>query len=180
MSIATSQRLHQHRHWTNQNVLETARSLDSQELHQRFLIGQGSVWATLLHLMAAEYVWLAALQGEKTPLMPGDLPDELPGNQAAEGCIKSLEELLARWRALDARWDDFLHSLNESDLSKPVKKVSTSSQKGKETQTSAEDVLLHVCTHAQYTTAQIINMFRQLDVNQDTKTMLITMAREED
>jgi uncharacterized damage-inducible protein DinB len=45
--------------------------------------------------------------------------------------------------------------------------------------TSRGDVLLHVCTHAQYTTAQAVNMLRQVGVEKLPDTMLITLARQE-
>ena len=40
-------------------------------------------------------------------------------------------------------------------------------------------MLLHVCTHAQYTTAQLVNMLRQLGVDRLPDVMLISMARQE-
>jgi hypothetical protein len=40
-------------------------------------------------------------------------------------------------------------------------------------------VLLHVCTHAQYTTAQVQNMFRQTGLDKLPETMLMALARQE-
>jgi uncharacterized damage-inducible protein DinB len=40
-------------------------------------------------------------------------------------------------------------------------------------------VLLHVCTHAQYTTAQVVNMLRQVGATSLPDTMLITLARKQ-
>ena len=45
--------------------------------------------------------------------------------------------------------------------------------------TRRSDVLLHVCTHAHYTVAQVVNMFRQLGVEKLPETMLISLARHE-
>lgn len=58
-----------------------------------------------------------------------------------------------------------------------INKRSTSSGKGRVHQTRCEDILLHVCTHAQYTTAQVINMLRQIGIEPLPATMLITLAR---
>jgi uncharacterized damage-inducible protein DinB len=41
------------------------------------------------------------------------------------------------------------------------------------------DVMLHVCTHAQYTTAQVVNMLRQIGVEKLPDVMLIALARQE-
>ncbi len=46
-------------------------------------------------------------------------------------------------------------------------------------QTRRSDVLLHVCTHASYTTAQVVNMMRQLGVSPLPEVMLIALARQE-
>jgi hypothetical protein len=40
-------------------------------------------------------------------------------------------------------------------------------------------VLLHLCTHAQYTVAQAVNMLRQAGLGPLPDVMLITMARQE-
>jgi hypothetical protein len=45
--------------------------------------------------------------------------------------------------------------------------------------TRRSDVLLHVSTHAQYTTAQIVNMLRHVGVQKLPETMLISLARQE-
>lgn len=60
-------RLHQHRMWVNHRLLEAVRPLTEAELRQSFAIGQGSVWKTITHLLAAEFVWLEALSGNESP-----------------------------------------------------------------------------------------------------------------
>ncbi|HEV8606080.1 MAG TPA: DinB family protein [Tepidisphaeraceae bacterium] len=76
-------RLHQHRAWANAKLLDAAEALSAEQLQRSFSIGQGSIWKSLLHLYAAEFVWLEALEGNAEPLLPGDLPGKLPGNQLA-------------------------------------------------------------------------------------------------
>ena len=164
--------------WVNHRLLEAVHSLTEEQLRQPFAIGQGSVWNTLTHLLSAEYIWLEALLGNESPLMPGDVPGKLPGNQEGEDAISSLEELTVRWRELNHRWNEYLNSLTEDSLDKIVYKTSTSSGLGKRYGTKRSDVLLHVCTHAQYTTAQLVNMLRQLGVTPLPDVMLISLARQ--
>ena len=171
-------RLHQHRMWANARLLESANSLTPDQLRSEFAIGQGSVWRSLTHLMAAEYVWLEALLGNESPLMLGDAVGQLPGNQAGENPIGSLGDLMILWGELDGRWSDYLESLTESSLKEIVYKTSSISGAGKRQGTIRSDVLLHVCTHAQYTTAQLINMLRQLGCQEMPDVMLITFARQ--
>lgn len=172
-------RLHQHRTWVNHRLLESVRPLTDSQLHQPLSIGQGSVWKTLTHLLAAEYVWLEGLLGNESPVMPGDVAGKLPGNQEGEGAIRSLDELATKWEELDDRWNQFLDVLTDDSFDEIVYKTSTSSGLGKRHGTSRADVMLHVCTHAQYTTAQLMNMLRQLGVSPLPDVMLISMARQE-
>ena len=129
-----------------------------------------------MHLYGAEYVWLEALQGNEGAVLPGDLPTKLPGNQEGEGGIKSMEELKERWEALDQRWNDYLASLTAESLDQPIyRKRATGERFG----TRRSDAMLHVCTHAHYTTAQVINMLRQSGVEKLPDIMLISLARQD-
>ncbi|MEZ6146081.1 MAG: DinB family protein [Planctomycetaceae bacterium] len=78
-------RLHQHRMWVNQRLLTAAESLNEEQLRQAFQMGQGSVWKSLLHLYAAEYVWLEALEGNPSPVLPGDRPTSYRGIRKLTG-----------------------------------------------------------------------------------------------
>lgn len=172
-------RLHQHRMWVNHGLLKAVRPLTNEQIRQPFSIGQGSVWKSLTHLMAAEYVWLEALLGNEDPLTPGDVRFKLPGNQEGENAVRSLDELASCWAELDGRWTAYLNALTDESLDETVYKTSTSSNFRKRRGAKRADVLLHVCTHAQYTTAQLINMLRQLGQKDLPDVMLITLARQE-
>lgn len=170
-------RLHHHRTWVNRRLVNAAQSLTDDQLHQPFEIGQGSIWKTLTHLYAAEYVWLAALDGQVSACAPGDVPGKLPGNQEGDDAARSLAELDTRWNELDQRWHSYLNGLVDADLDDQAGRVSSLS--GKRMLTRRSDILLHVCTHAQYTTAQLVNMLRQAGQSELPDVMLISMAREE-
>lgn len=176
-SVDLVQRLHQHRAWVNENLLAAASVLNGEQLRREFQIGQGSIWKSLLHMYAAEFVWLEALLGNDDPLVQGDLPGRIPGNQMGEGGIASIDELREKWEGLQQRWNSYLADLSPSSLDDPVFKFAFST--GKRVATRRSDVLLHVCTHAQYTTAQVVNMLRQVGVEKLPETMLISLARRE-
>ncbi len=96
--------LHQHRMWVNRMLLDAAAVLPPERLRTPYAIGQGTIWRSLVHMYAAEWVWLATLRGDESPVLPGDRPDGLPGNQERRGGIASLAELRAAWTAVDAGW----------------------------------------------------------------------------
>ena len=175
-AVELLQRLHQHRAWVNGNLLAAAASLSHEQLRSEFPIGQGSVWKSLLHLYAAENVWLEALLGNEAFLVPGDLPGKIPGNQQGEGGVTGLDDLRQKWSALDRRWVGYLAALTPAALEEAVYRKSSLGQRFG---TRRGDVLLHVCTHAHYTAAQVINMLRQAGVEKLPETMLISLARHE-
>jgi uncharacterized damage-inducible protein DinB len=172
-------RLHQHRAWVNNNLLTAAAQLSDEKLRSQFQIGQGSIWMSLLHLYGAEYVWLEALLGNEDPLAQGDLPGKIPGNQQGEGGIAGLDELRQMWSTLQQRWVGYLATLKPDALDDLVYKKSTSAGLGKRFGTRRSDVLLHVCTHAHYTSAQLVNMLRHAGAEKLPDVMLIALARQE-
>jgi uncharacterized damage-inducible protein DinB len=173
-------RLHQHRIWANHQLLAAAAGLSPEVLRQPYSIGQGSIWKSLLHLYAAEYVWLGALLGDEAPLTPGDIPTKLPGNQEGPGALATFEQLKADWSALDTRWQHYLADLRADALEQPVVKLATAGKlAGQRFSTRRLDVLLHVCTHASYTVAQTVNMMRQAEVTPLPDVMLISLARQQ-
>jgi uncharacterized damage-inducible protein DinB len=155
------QRLHQHRAWVNGNLLTAATTLTDEELRSPFQIGQGSIWKSLVHLYAAEYVWLEALHGNEAFLVPGDLPGKIPGNQQGAGGIAGLDDLRQKWITLEQRWVGYLGTLRPAALEQVVYRKGSLGRFG----TRRSDVLLHVCTHAHYTAAQVVNMLRQIGVD---------------
>src|SRR6516225_8712842 len=110
-AIELLQRLHQHRAWVNSNLLAASITLSDEQLQSAFQIGQGSIWKSLVHLYAAEYVWLEALLGNEQFLVPGDLPGKIPGNQQGEGGITGLDDLRQKWSSLEQRWVGYLAAL---------------------------------------------------------------------
>ena len=175
-SIDLLRNLLQHRQWANRQLLEAAEQLSEPQLFQQFPIGQGSIWKSLTHLYAAEYVWLEALLGNENPLTPGDANGKLPGNQEGEAAMQTLSDLQRRWSELDRRWEAYFAELDADSLTQIVYK--TNSLTGRRSGTRRCDILLHVCTHAQYTSAQVINMMRHAGLVKLPDPMLISWARE--
>ena len=175
-AVELIQRLHRHRAWVNGNLL-TAADLSDGQLRSPFAIGQGSIWMSLVHLYAAEYVWLEALLGNEQFLVSGDLTVKLPGNQQGEGGVTDLADLRLKWSELEKRWTGYLANLSSAALEEVVyrKSISLGTRLG----TRRSDVLLHVCTHAHYTAAQVVNMLRHVGMERLPETMLISLARHE-
>ena len=176
-AIQLVQRLHQHRAWVNGKLLDSAEQLSAQQLRAEFAIGQGSVWKSLLHLSAAEYVWLETLLGNEQALFPGDLAGQLPGNQQGVGRVTDLNDLRQRWAAQDERWIAYLSGLTPEALGEIVYRSRTKDGATMRFGCRRGDALLHVCTHAHYTAAQVMNMLRQNGAEKLRDIMLLSLAR---
>ncbi len=161
-------RMRQHEHWAFIRLLEAARPLTMEQMKQPMQIGAGSLWDTLVHIYAADLIWIEAINGDPDPMSLFDVK------------IATFEELETAWQACDDRWTAFLEDLTELDMARMIEKKSTcAGSEGKAIRTPLADVIMHVCLHAQYTTAQATNMLRHLGVSPTPDTMLITMSRIE-
>lgn len=130
---------------------------------QRFPIGMGSLHDSFVHLYAAEFAWLGALGGTPAPKFH-EGPD-----------FAGLPDLLRAWSHLDEGWAAYLARLDDAELARPVTRTNRA---GVTFTTPASDVLVHVCTHAFYHAAQMVNMLRQLGVKELPETNYITFARQ--
>lgn len=92
-------------------------------------------------------------------MVPGDAPGKLPGNQFGEFGIEALADLREKWGQLDRRYTDYLAGLTPDALDETVARYSLALQA--RLTLCRSDMLLHICTHAHYTAAQVVNMFRQ-------------------
>ncbi|MFO0882859.1 MAG: DinB family protein [Pirellulales bacterium] len=138
---------------------------------------QGSLWKTFAHMFAAEYVWLAT-RGDESVFRA--MWRKASGESAWRRCHANFEEMQSRWLAHEESWQPYLQSLTVESLEELVYKKISSSTDGKRLGARRGDILLHVCTHAHYTTAQAMNMLRQLGVQKLPDVMLIQLARLEE
>jgi uncharacterized damage-inducible protein DinB len=163
-AIQILHRLHQYRAGCNRQLLHACRALSAAQLHAPFVIGQGSVWTSLVHLLAADSLWLDAFEGRPDSPVPG------------EADFKDLQELADRWADLDRRWLDALARLDSSDLERPVLRAKLRNQRFT---LDRVDAHLHVCTRATYTAAQVVNVPCRLGVASLLNCMLVAMAYAE-
>jgi hypothetical protein len=103
-------RLHRHRIWSNAQLVAACRGLSRVQLDTPFAIGQGSVWASLVHLLAADALWLDAFT---------DRPD----SPAPGADFQGLDDLAARWGHVNRRWQEVLAGLDDGQLERPVRRV---------------------------------------------------------
>ena len=77
---------------------------------------------------------------------------------------------------LEKRWTGYLASLSPEALEVIVYRMSPRFGR---LAIRRSDALLHVCTHAHYTAAQVVNMLRHVGMEKLPDTMLIALAMHE-
>lgn len=89
--------------WANDIVLAGLRQLDPNELHTPIRPGYLGPLAVLVHIMAAEHIWLSRWKGESPVRLftANDLP--------------SLDSLQGTWQTLRSEMRDFLTGVGNTD-----------------------------------------------------------------
>ena len=160
--LAPIRRLHEHKRFALDDFLTALEPLTPDQLHHTSDIGMGSLIATAAHCLAADRVWIDALQGIKTtPLLT---PEDCPDTQTARRTERELNE----------RWHPFLTQLKPADLPRPISR--TTAATGETYTITTLDIILHVATHQAHTIAQGRNMLRKLDITPLSRNDLVFWA----
>lgn len=132
--MQTIQKMFEHLHWANQSVLERLQNIE---------VGEQQV-KLFTHVLNAEQIWLARLQGRDTSQMPvwsdGDLTV----------CAKLIKQN-------EKNFKTFFAEKANTDLDHLITYTNSS---GKEFMTSMRDILTHVALHGQYHRGQINSRLR--------------------
>lgn len=133
--MKTIKRMYEHLHWANLHIFEGLQNMKGEK---------NEVCGLFSHILSAEKVWFARLQGIDSSQIP--LWPEMNLIQCAE-LIMQNEMTIAT----------FLTSLEEADLDRLV---SYTNSKGIEFTNSVRDILTHVAMHGQYHRGQINTRLR--------------------
>ncbi|MER3418994.1 MAG: hypothetical protein C4290_00030, partial [Chloroflexota bacterium] len=108
MDLAWLRTLYAYTRWANDRVLDTAAPLSPTELSKPGGAGYGSVRDILVHIVAAQWVWLSRWQGVSPNALwdPADFPD--------------LASIRARWREVEDETAAFLAGLDADRLGAEV------------------------------------------------------------
>jgi uncharacterized damage-inducible protein DinB len=149
MTTEEIRRLFDYTEWANQLALDAVESLTTEQQKHDFRISHGSIHGTLVHMAAAEWVWLERWQGTSPTRLWS--PDE----------YADIPAIRARWAEIVANRQTFLAGLNEAELAE---------HRGFRLLNGTEDALplggqmQHVVNHATLHRGQVVGMIRQLGV----------------
>lgn len=133
--MKTIQKMYEHLNWANQSILEYLRNSEGE---------QQQAMRLFVHILLAEQVWLARLQGKDSSQLP------IWSDVDAAGCSQLVLQN-------HESYTTFIDGLTIADLDNEI--LYTNS-KGQSFQTSIQDVLTHVALHGQYHRGQINSLLR--------------------
>ena len=132
-----------HDQWATGQILSSAEKLTTEQFHQRFDIGPGSLHDTITHMLGAMRAWTQVLAGQTpSPRLEQDGRRSVPE-------LSSLLETCAR---------EFSAAAHRGPLDEIVTRV----REGKTYRFSRGIIVTHVATHGMHHRAQCLNMLRQL------------------
>jgi len=154
--------------WANELTLTAAAELSDEDLRRDFKISHSSIFATLLHMAGAEWIWLERWQG-RSPA-----GKEAWSIWTADSC-PDLKVLSQRWREVIERRAQLISQLEEPGLAAelPFKLLS-----GDASSLRLVDQMQHVVNHATLHRGQVVGMIRQLGIAPPSTDLLFYLRRE--
>ena len=132
--------------WASRCLVESASRLSRDELTRDFGTADRSVLGTLVHIFAADRIWLARLEGLPSPAYVTD----------ADYRWSVLEN---DWRALHARWVEWAHGLTDEAA---AARVSYRDLSGNPWQQPLWQLVLHVVNHGTHHRGQVSGFLRAM------------------
>jgi len=148
--------------WANERTLASLAPLTEEQLSRPLGGSFPTILATAAHVAAAEWIWLSRWTGSSPHAMP----------EWAQR--PTLDLVRAKFAEIEASRADFLNSLEEEDVARPLSFTLLSGSG--DTQTLGV-LFQHVVNHGSYHRGQIASMLRQVGATPQS-TDLIRWARE--
>ena len=152
MNLSDIRHLFDYTEWANELALKAAAELSDEDLRRDFKISHSSIFATLLHMAGAEWIWLERWQG-RSPA-----GKEAWSFWTSDSCV-DLKVLNQRWLEVIERRAQLISGLDEPGLAAelPFKLLS-----GDPSTLRLVDQMQHVVNHATLHRGQVVGMIRQL------------------
>lgn len=168
MNLSDIRHLFDYTEWANQLTLTAAAALSDEDLRRDFKISHGSIFATLLHMAGAEWIWLERWQG-RSPA-----GKEAWSRWTPDSCA-DLKVLTERWGEVIERRAELISQLEEPGLAAdlPFKLLS-----GDASTLRLVDQMQHVVNHATLHRGQVVGMIRQLGIAPPSTDLLFYLRRE--
>jgi len=168
MNLSDIRHLFDYTEWANQLTLDAAAALSDEDLRRDFKISHSSIFATLLHMAGAEWIWLERWHG-RSPA-----GKEAWALWTTDSCA-DLKVLTERWGEVIERRARLISQLEEPALAAdlPFRLLS-----GDASSLRLVDQMQHVVNHATLHRGQVVGMIRQLGIAPPSTDLLFYLRRE--
>jgi len=145
--LPTIREMFDHNYWARDQQLRLCAGLAEDELRRPLGGSFPSLHATLVHLLAVEWLWLERWRGRspKALLPPAELP--------------TLAALRERWTLVEAELRGYLAALDEEALGRPLTIVST---RGEQWTYPLWRMVMHLLNHQAFHRGQVTTLLRML------------------
>jgi uncharacterized damage-inducible protein DinB len=133
--------------WASNRLVEAASALNDQELMRDFATADHNVLGTLVHVYAADRLWLGRIEGNPPPRFI--VPEQ----------DMNLAVLKSDWPALLERWKQWAALLTEDSI---YGDISCKSAKGDAFVTPIWQIVLHVVNHGTHHRGQASGFIRAM------------------
>lgn len=147
MNIADITTLFAYNRWANERTIASTRALTDEELRRDLKSSFPSVFATLVHMLSAEWIWLERWNGSS--------PSSWPGADK----MKNLDTLVAEWRTVESGQSAFIATLDQDAIER---RMAYRSLKGDPFNDPVGLTMQHLVNHSTYHRGQVATMLRQL------------------
>jgi uncharacterized damage-inducible protein DinB len=133
--------------WATQRLMDVAAKLSEEELTRDFKTADKTVLDTLVHIYAADRIWLARVQAE-------------PRASFIDPQDRDLTLLQTEWPALQQRWKLWLRDFNDGDLARVI---DFKDMKGRPYSQPVWQIVLHLVNHGTHHRGQVSGFLRAMD-----------------
>jgi len=132
--------------WASQRLVKAVSQLPPEEIARDFGTSDGSILRTLVHVFAADRIWLARLNGQSPAALVSD----------ADYQRSVLEN---DWPALYARWFEWARALTDESAQDAI---AYSDMRGNPYRQPVWQIVLHVVNHGTHHRGQVSGFLRTL------------------
>jgi uncharacterized damage-inducible protein DinB len=147
MNQTNIQLLYDYNRWANAQILDAVSRLTPEQLTRDLSTSHHSVQETLIHILAAEWIWLMRCRGNS----PNALLDPTD--------FSGLDSLREKWAEVEQEQKSFVDGLTDESLQSIIAYTNT---KGERWEYPLWQIMQHVVNHSSYHRGQATAMLRQL------------------
>jgi uncharacterized damage-inducible protein DinB len=156
--------LYDYNYWANQRILAAVKKVSQESFMAPATHSWGGLHGTLVHILAAEWVWRKRCQEQISPsalLRAEDFP--------------SFEALHQHWQAEEQTMRAYMNSLSDEQLCQPIHYASTA---GKPYDNILWQILAHVVNHGTQHRAECAAMLTELGYSPGDIDMIVYLREQ--